>query len=92
MAVPRPVLLALLGLAMIASVFLVTRGKSNDAVTTSPKAGARPTVVAPPARPAHKPTTGRHRAAPAKRHHAAPAKRVVAPRPAVKPAVPARPA
>lgn len=92
MALPRPIVLALLGIAVVLSVFLVTRNGSNQAVTTSPSAGAKPTVAAPPARPAHKPTSAKaHASVSAKAHHA-PAKRVVAPRPTVKPAAPARPA
>lgn len=86
MAVPRPVLLALLGLALLASVFLVTRGSSNESVTTAPKPGAHQ-VVAPqpthkPAAPAHKPAAPAKPAA--KAHKAAPAKA------AAKPAAPAR--
>src|SRR4051812_44727114 len=35
MAVPRPVLLALLGLGLLASVFLVTRNGANESVKSS---------------------------------------------------------
>jgi hypothetical protein len=95
MAVPRPVLLALLGLALVASLFLVTRSGSNESVTPSPKTAVRPAVAAP----AHKPVAGRaHGAKPARaatsakaRHAAAPAKPAATARPAVKPA-PAAPA
>jgi hypothetical protein len=49
MAVPRPVLLALVGLALLASVFLVTRSGSNDSVSST-SAPVKP--VATPAAPA----------------------------------------
>src|SRR5215210_3995904 len=50
MAVPRPVLLALLGLGLLASVFLVTRNGSNDAVKSSTAPVAKPTVTPDPPR------------------------------------------
>jgi hypothetical protein len=89
MAVPRPVLLALLGLALVASLFLVTRSGSNESVTPSPKTAVRPAVAAP----AHRPAVGKaHAAKPAKAQHAAAAAKPSATaRPAVKPA-PAAPA
>jgi hypothetical protein len=72
MAVPRPVLLALLGLGLLASVFLVTRNGSNESVKSSTAPAARPDV-APDASVAGKPGKGgsRHRA---EAHKAAPAK------------------
>jgi hypothetical protein len=45
MAVPRPVLLALLGLGLLASVFLVTRNSSNEAVKSSAAPMAKPAVT-----------------------------------------------
>jgi len=87
MAVPRPVLLALLGLGLIASVFLVTRSGSNESVSAPSHAPARPMPA--PARPApaqpHKPAT----APSAAKAHPAPAKPAPARRPdkpAAKPA------
>jgi hypothetical protein len=50
MAVPRPVLLALIGLGLLASVFLVTRSGTNESVTSPSKSAAKP-VVAPNASP-----------------------------------------
>jgi len=82
MAVPRPVLLALLGLGLIASVFLVTRSGSNESVSAPSHAPARPMPA--PAQP-HKPAT----APSAAKAHPAPAKHVPARRPdkpAAKPA------
>ena len=51
MAVPRPVLIALLGLAMLIAVFLATRNSQNESVT-SPTAPAK---VAPPKSATDKP-------------------------------------
>jgi hypothetical protein len=45
MAVPRPVLLALLGLGLLASVFLVTRSGSNDAVKSSTAPASKPALT-----------------------------------------------
>ena len=45
MAVPRPVLLALLGLGLLASVFLVTRNGSNESVKNSTAPMAKPAVT-----------------------------------------------
>ncbi|HKP91078.1 MAG TPA: hypothetical protein VJT75_14010 [Thermoleophilaceae bacterium] len=45
MAVPRPVLLALLGLGLLASVFLVTRNGSNESVKSSTAPLAKPAVT-----------------------------------------------
>ena len=57
MAVPRPVLVALLGLAMLVAVFLATRNSQSESVTppATPAKPATPKAVAPkadkPARP-----------------------------------------
>ena len=48
MAVPRPVLIALLGLAMLIAVFLATRNSQQESVTPP----ATPTQPAAPAKPA----------------------------------------
>ncbi len=75
MAVPRPVLLALLGLGLIASLFLVTRSGSNESVRGPSKAASRPmpTRAAPAPARAHKATV--HKAAPgAAKSRPAPAK------------------
>jgi hypothetical protein len=45
MAVPRPVLLALLGLGLLASVFLVTRSGSSESVKSSTAPVAKPSVT-----------------------------------------------
>jgi hypothetical protein len=100
MTLPRPVLIALLGLALCAAAFLATRSANDTggAVTSTPA----------PATPAQKPATkpaklahaarkpGAHAAAPAKpaaaakpeNHAAAPATK---PQAATKPAIPAKP-
>ena len=90
MAVPRPVLLALLGLALIASVFLVTRSGSNESVSGPARAGAKPFAAPTAARPAHAPKPAPRKVAPSTpKRHAAPAKpaKPVAkhPKPATKP-------
>ena len=70
MAVPRPVLLALLGLGLLASVFLVTRNSSNEAVKSSSAPLVKPAVTpdAPAAGKASKHAAPRkgeaHKAAP----------------------------
>src|SRR5439155_24925636 len=75
MAVPRPVLLALLGLALIASVFLVTRSGSNESVSGPARAGLKPFAAPTAARPVHAPKPAPRKVAPsAPRRHAAPAK------------------
>jgi hypothetical protein len=63
MAVPRPVLLALLGLGLLASVFLVTRNGSSESVKSSTAPAAKPAVT-PDAPAAGKPGKGasRHKA------------------------------
>jgi hypothetical protein len=88
MAVPRPVLLVLVGLGLIASVFLVTRSGTNQSVSGPSKQAVEPAVApSPPARPSK--ARAQKPAAPAARatHPAAPAKPAV-PAPA-KPVVPA---
>src|SRR5215210_7506525 len=52
MAVPRPVLIALLGLAMLTAVFLATRNSQNESVTP-PATPATPAKPAKPAKPAN---------------------------------------
>ena len=42
MAVPRPVLFALLGLTLVVAAFLATRGGQDESVTQSPKTEAAP--------------------------------------------------
>ena len=87
MAVPRPVLLALLGFALIVSALLATRGVGGSETVTAPPAP----VVKP--QPAHAPapvaTPKAHKAAPARKHavkaHAA-KPHVKAAKPAAKPA------
>ncbi|TML37118.1 MAG: hypothetical protein E6G00_09490 [Actinobacteria bacterium] len=54
MAVPRPVMLAILGLALIAGAFLVTRSGSNQSVTQASKPAPQTPVSTPP-QPATKP-------------------------------------
>lgn len=62
MAVPRPVLLALLGLGLLASLFLVTRSGSNESVR-----GPSKTVTAPNApAPAGSRRPGLHKAGPSR--------------------------
>lgn len=98
MAIPRPVLIAIVGLAAIAAAFLATRhaGDTGGTVTETPVATPAPVVhhTAKPAHPA-KPAHARRAHAPKGAHHkAAPAKPVqhAAAKPApVKPA-PAKPA
>ena len=77
MAVPRPVLLALLGLALVVAAFLATRGGSSESVT--PPSPAKPATGLNQATPQSKPATRSHSAAQPK-----PAKPAVAkPKPAV---------
>ena len=45
MAVPRPVLLAMLGLGLLASVFLVTRNGASESVQSSAAPAANPAVT-----------------------------------------------
>src|SRR3954462_15759354 len=82
MAVPRPVLLALLGLALCAAAFMATRGArepGGDAVTSAPVTPAPTTHKAAPAKakaakPAskalsHKATAPQHKPAAASKPH-----------------------
>jgi hypothetical protein len=75
MAVPRPVLLALVGLALLASVFLVTRSGSNGSVNST-SAPSKPALTPSAPAPAHGNKAGAHKASPAKdaRRSHAPAK------------------
>ena len=92
MAIPRPVLLALLSLGLIASVFLVMRSGSNESVSTPSSAPTRPAPAparpTPPkpnkaaAHPAAAPAGAKAHPAPPKPQPAQPAK------PAPKPAPP----
>jgi hypothetical protein len=71
MAVPRPVLLALVGLGLLASVFLVTRSGSNQAGNSTSSPAAKPAVT--PSAPATPKRAGANKssaAKDAKRHHA----------------------
>jgi hypothetical protein len=89
MAVPRPVLLALVGLGLLASVFMVTRSGTNKSVNSGSTTAAKPAVTpgTPPSKHgkahANKAAAAGHADRPA--HAAKPAK---APKPAAaKPAV-----
>jgi len=90
MAVPRPVLLALLGFALVVSALLATRGMGGSETVTAP---TRPvTKPAPAPTPASHPKATKavgakkHPAAPA---HKAPAHKAPVHKPAPKPAAPA---
>jgi hypothetical protein len=75
MAIPRPVIIAVLGVALIAGAFMVMRGSANTS-TVAPA----PTYHAPaPHRAATQPA---HKAAPAKARPVAPAKPQAAAKPA----------
>jgi hypothetical protein len=97
MTLPRPVLIALLGLALCAAAFLATRSANDtgSAVTSVTPAQQAPPVTKHPAgklaKPVHAPKA--HRAAPAhqKSHAAAPAT-PTKPQATAKPPVPAKPA
>jgi hypothetical protein len=52
MAVPRPVMLGILGLALIAGAFLVTRSGSSQSVTQATKS-PQPAVPVKPVKPLH---------------------------------------
>src|SRR5437763_9313490 len=84
MAVPRPVLLALLGFALIVSALLATRGVGSSETVTAPAAPV--TKPQPTHAPAPVATPKAHKAVPAKKHAAK--KHAAAPhaKPAVKPA------
>jgi hypothetical protein len=70
MTLPRPVLLALLGLALCAAAFLATRSANDtgSALTTTPPVTHQSTPAKPAAKPAKKHANGpqAHKAAPAK--------------------------
>jgi hypothetical protein len=85
MTLPRPVLIALLGLALCAAAFLATRSANDtgSAVTTAPPAPQPVTPAKPAAHPAVKPHASKPNA-----HKAAPAQH----KPATKEAAPATPA
>lgn len=98
MTLPRPVLIALLGLALVAAAFLATRSANDtgSAVTTTPPVAQQPQAT--PASPAGKAKAahggpGTHKAAPAQ-HKQAPAPKAAAPatKPDTAPAKPATPA
>jgi hypothetical protein len=76
MAVPRPVLLAVLGLALLTALFLATRN-SAESESVTPPSSAKPAVPAKPVPGAGKPASK-------------PAARAADPKPA-KPVVPAKP-
>ena len=92
MTLPRPVLIALLGLALCAAAFLATRSANDtgSAVTSvTPPTPAPSHSSAKPAKPGHAPKA--HKAAPVQKQHAA-APAATKPQAATKPAVPAKPA
>jgi hypothetical protein len=68
MAVPRPVLLALLGFALIVSALLATRGVGGSETVTAPTTPA--TKPQPAQAPAQVATPKAHKAAPARKHPA----------------------
>ena len=84
MAVPRPVLLALLGLALIASAFLATRGATSEEAVTAP-----PTTTPAPAPPAKAKSKAADRADRSRADRPDPNHTPARPRPAEKPDVPA---
>src|SRR3954451_21804096 len=87
MAVPRPVLLALLGFALIVSALLATRGGGSSERVTAPPAPI--TKSQPGHGPAPVATPKAHKAAPAKKHAGkkhAPAPHTPAAKQAAKPA------
>jgi hypothetical protein len=99
MTLPRPVLIALLGVALCAAAFLATRSASdtNSAVTTvTPQPHTAPVHKA--AKPAAKPATAAHgakthKAAPAAKKPAAEKSQTTTPVPTqTKPVTPAKPA
>lgn len=88
MAVPRPVLLALLGFALIISALLATRGVGSSETVTAPTNPAAKPQPAPAPAQAAKPKA--HKAAPAKaRKHAAQPRHAAKPKQAAKSAKPA---
>jgi hypothetical protein len=57
MAVPRPVLLAVLGLALLTALFLATRNGAQNESVTPPSNTAKPAAGTKPAAPADKPAS-----------------------------------
>jgi hypothetical protein len=91
MTLPRPLLIALLGVALCAAAFLATRSANDtgSAVTTTPPVSQPATpATKPAAKPAHKHANGSqaHKATP-KQHKAAPADKAT--KPETKPVAPA---
>ena len=98
MTLPRPVLIAILGLALCAAAFLATRS-ANDTGNAVTSVTPQPTPVVKhpikPVKPVH-PATKPHRAVPVKPHPAAKPQAAAKPQPATKPqtthpATPAKP-
>ena len=84
MAVPRPVLLALLGFALIVSALLATRGVGGSETVTAPTTpAAKPHSVQVPK---HAAGPKVHKSVAAKKHAAAPRHKAPAHKPAPKPA------
>jgi hypothetical protein len=84
MAVPRPVLLALLGFALIVSALLATRGVGGGETVTAPTNPATKPQPAPA--PAHAATPKAHKAVPAPvRKHSAAQRHAAKAKPAAKP-------
>src|SRR4051812_18370614 len=93
MTLPRPVLIALLGVALCAAAFLATRSANDTggAVTTTPPVAQPATPANPAAKHAAKQAAGKHASKP-QAHKAAPAQhKPVQPtaKPETKPAAPA---
>jgi hypothetical protein len=86
MAVPRPVLLALLGFAVVVSALLATRGMGTTETVTAP---TRPVTKPVPA-PVHAAKPKVHKAVGASKHAAASHHKATAAKPAPKPAAPAK--
>ena len=88
MAVPRPVLLALLGLGLLTALFLATRNSQSESVTPPATTPAAPAKPAPAAPGNAKSKAEARQAAPAKKRQPKPA---AAPaKPKTDPAVPAQ--
>jgi hypothetical protein len=95
MTLPRPVLIALLGVALCAAAFLATRSANDTggAVTTTPPVAQPATPANPAAKHAVTPAAGKHANKP-QAHKAAPQHKQVQPtaKPETKQAAPATPA
>ena len=96
MTLPRPVLIALLGLALCAAAFLATRSANDtgSVVTTAPPTNPPATPAKPATHPAAKPHASKQSAHKLQAHKAAPAQHKAAPvhkaaKPETKPATPA---